>query len=77
MRSPYYLDGLDNLGNIIVPIILDRENYANWNRVVVNALKFENKYGFVNSDITRPDDVSPHVHAHAWVKCNSWQSVAV
>ena len=68
-RSPYFLSSSDNPGNIISPIILDGENYANWSSVVTNALKSENKFVFVNSDISRLDDNSLDVHA--WEKCNS------
>lgn len=68
-RSPYFLSSSDNPDSIISWIILDGENYANWNRVVTNALKSKNKFVFVNGDISRPDDNS--LDLHAWEKCNS------
>jgi len=45
-RSPYYMSSLDNSSNIISSIVLDGENYANWIRVVTNALKSKNKFNF-------------------------------
>ena len=68
-RSPFYLCSPDSPGNVISPIILDGENYANWSCVVTNAFKSKTKFGFVNGDITKPDLSSPDVHA--WEKCNS------
>ena len=38
-NSPYYLMSADHPGNIISPVILNGENYANWVRIVTNALK--------------------------------------
>jgi len=38
-------------------------------RLVVNALKFKNKVGFVNGNLTKPASTSPEVHA--WEKYDS------
>ena len=47
LQSPHYLSSANYPRNIISPIILNRDNYTNWNRIVSNALKSKNKFGFV------------------------------
>ena len=69
LQSPYYLCSSDHPGNVISPVILDSDNYANRSRVLTNALKSKHKFGFVNGDIAKPNDASPD--GHAWEKCNS------
>ena len=68
-KSPYYLCSSDNPGNIICPIILNGENYANWSRLAANSLKSKNKLGFVDGSLSRPDDASSDVDA--WEKNNA------
>ena len=68
-QSPYYLCSSDNPGNIICPVSFDGENYANWSRLVTNALKSKNKLAFVDGSLTRPEGTSPDVHA--WEKSNA------
>ena len=68
-QSPYYLSSADNPGSIINPVVLTRENYGNWSRLVVNALKSKNKLSFVNGKIAKPNSHSPEFDV--WEKCNS------
>ena len=62
-QSPYYLCSSDHPRNVISPVILDGDHYANWSRVVINALKSKHKFDFVNGDIAKPDDAFPDGHA--------------
>ena len=41
-------------GNFISSIISNGENYANWGRIVTNALRSKNKFCFVNGLVHRP-----------------------
>ena len=68
-HSPYYLCTFDHPGNIISPIILNGDNYANWNRIVSSALKSKNKFCFVDGSLARPEIDSPE--GYVWEKCNS------
>jgi len=68
-HSLYYLCSSDHPGNIISPIILNGDNYANWNRIVSNALKSKNKFCFVDGSLARPEIDAPK--GYAWEKCNS------
>ena len=69
LQSPYYLSSSDIPGNIICSVSLDGENYANWSRVVVNALKSKNKLSFIDGSLTKPDNSFSAVHA--WEKGNA------
>jgi len=68
-QSPYYLSSSDSPRNIICPVSLDGENYANWSRLVVNALKSKNKLSFVDGSMTKLE--SSFSEVHAWEKCNA------
>uniref|UniRef100_A0A7C9A7L8 Retrotransposon Copia-like N-terminal domain-containing protein n=1 Tax=Opuntia streptacantha TaxID=393608 RepID=A0A7C9A7L8_OPUST len=67
-QSPYFLSSSDHPGYIINPVILNGDNYGNWSRLLVNALKSKNKLGFVNGKLEKPS-TAPDVHA--WEKCDS------
>ena len=67
-HSVYYLCSADHPGNIISTVTLNGDNYANWSRIVMNALKSENKFCFVDGSLAKPEK-NPVVHA--WGKCNS------
>lgn len=68
-QSPYYLCSSDSPSNVISPIILTGNNYVNWSRLTINALRSKNKLGFVDGGISKPQNLSPEVHA--WERCNS------
>ena len=68
-NSPYYLTSADHQGNIISPVILNGENYANYVRIMTNALKQKHKYCFVNGSFTKLASNSPEFRA--WEKNNS------
>lgn len=50
--SPYYLSASDHPGYVISPVTLNGDNYGNWSRFCINALKSKNKLRFVNGKIT-------------------------
>lgn len=58
-QSPYYLCGFDNPGNIICPVTVTGDNYANWSRLVTIALKSKNTLVFVDGSQTKPEINSP------------------
>jgi len=68
-QSPHSLCSSDSPSNIISPISLNGNNYANWSRLTINALRSKNKLGFVDGGISKPQNLSPEVHA--WKRCNS------
>ena len=61
-QSPYFLSSFDHPGYIISLVILNGDNYGNWSRLLVNALKSKNKLGFVNGTLEKPS-TAPDVHA--------------
>ena len=61
--SPYYLNPSDYPGYVISPVILNGDNYGNWSRFCINALKAKNKLGFVNGKITKPAADTPEADA--------------
>jgi len=68
-QSPYYLNSADHPGYIISPVTLNGDNYGNWSRLIINALKSKNKLGFVDGTLRKPASTSPEIHA--WEKCDS------
>jgi len=45
LQSPYHLCSSDSSSNIISPVMLNGNNYANWSRLTIKALKSKNKSG--------------------------------
>jgi len=68
-QSAYYLNSSNHPGYIINPVILNGDNYGNWSRLFVNALKSKKKLGFVNGDLMKPASTAPEVYGSE--KCNS------
>ena len=68
-QSLYYLCGSDSPSNIISPTSLNGNNYANWSRLTLNALKSKNKLRFVDGSMSKPQNILPEVHA--WERYNS------
>ena len=68
-QSLYYLSSSDSPGNVICLVSLDGENYANWSRLVINALKSKNKLPFIDGSLTKPESSSPEVYA--WENYNA------
>lgn len=60
-HSPYFLSSSDQPGYIICPVT--------WSRMVTNALKSKNKFGFVNDKLLKPPKDLPE--EEAWEKCYS------
>lgn len=58
-QSPYYMCSVDPPGNFISPVIFNVENYANWSRIVTNALKSKNTFCFVDGSLTKPGNNNP------------------
>lgn len=70
-QSPYFLSSSDSPSNIISPVILNGDKYANGSRLTINALKYKKKkLGFVDGRITKPQDISS-LEAYTWERCNS------
>ena len=67
--SPYYLNPSNHPGYVISLIILNGDNFGNWSRFCINALKAKNKLGYVNGKIVKP--VADTLEADAWEKPNS------
>lgn len=42
-QSPYFLSSSDSPSNIISPVILNGDKYANGSRLTINALKYKKK----------------------------------
>ena len=57
------------MSNIISQVNLNDNNSANWSRLTINALKYNNKLGFVDRSVIKPSISSPEFFA--WERCNS------
>jgi len=68
-QCPCYISSADHPRNIVPPIILKGENYANMSRIATNALKSKTKFCFVDGSLTKAENKNPKVHA--WEKCIS------
>jgi transposase InsO family protein len=68
--SPYYLHPSANTDRIISPVVLRGNNYNEWARSVRNALKANNKLGFIDGSIQPPKSTEATIYS-AWVQVNS------
>ncbi|OAO97590.1 hypothetical protein AXX17_AT4G09950 [Arabidopsis thaliana] len=55
LMSPYHLSSTDNTGQVLTPILLNRNNYERWSKLMTNSLRTRRKVGFFNGSIKRPD----------------------
>lgn len=53
--DPYYLQGSDNPGLILVTNVLNERNYLQWNTYMKKALSAKMKLGFINGTIPEPN----------------------
>lgn len=67
--SPYYLHPSDNPGSLISPVQLKGDNYEEWARSMQNALRAKKKLGFIEGNLTKPDDESSEIEN--WWMVNS------
>lgn len=67
--TPVYLSSADSPRNIVCPVTLNGQNYSNWSRLMMNALKAKNKLGFVNGKLKKPN--AGAIEEDAWERCNS------
>ncbi|GKU97900.1 hypothetical protein SLEP1_g10978 [Rubroshorea leprosula] len=68
-NNPFYLHPSDNLGNILVSILLIGDSYATWRCAVIITLTEKNKLGFVDGKLPRPASDSPNFQS--WTGCNT------
>ncbi|KAH7569415.1 hypothetical protein JRO89_XS06G0157600 [Xanthoceras sorbifolium] len=68
--SPYYLHPSSNTDRIISPVVLRGNNYNEWARSVRNALKANNKLGFIDGSIQPPKPTESTMYS-PWVQVNS------
>lgn len=62
--SPYFLNGRENPGTILVSQLLSTNNYPTWSRSMTNTL------GFVERSIAKPLDLDSPLF-QAWWRCNN------
>lgn len=67
LTSPYFLTLADNPGTILVPDLLNGENYAAWKRSMRMALNAKNKFVFVDGTLKKPSDTEV---ANLWDRCS-------
>ncbi|KAM1515947.1 hypothetical protein COP1_015022 [Malus domestica] len=53
----YLLHHSDQPGAILVPQLLNEENYGTWSRARIMTLSTKNKEGFIDGSINRPTKV--------------------
>jgi len=69
LMSPYHLSSIDNTGQVLTPILLNRNNYERWSKLMTNSLRTRRKVGFFNGSIKRPDGDGEDVER--WEMVNS------
>lgn len=67
--SPFYLHPSDHPGLSICPVILKGDNYQEWSTAMKNAFRAKRKMGFLDGNITKPDDASAEIDD--WYSVNS------
>lgn len=65
----YQLAANENPGAVIAQVQLDGDNYDEWAQAVRTALRVKKKYGFVDGNITKPEEND--VNYEDWVSANS------
>lgn len=63
------LSTADHPGYVITPVVFNGDNYGNWSRQVLNALRSKNKLAFVNGTLTK--DGLTGLDLQAWEKFDS------
>ncbi|KAJ8620020.1 hypothetical protein MRB53_028549 [Persea americana] len=66
--NPFYLHPSNNPGNVLIPSLLDGDNYHTWSRAMQMALTAKNKLGFIDGSVKQLDASSPN-HG-SWSRCN-------
>ncbi|XP_074287660.1 uncharacterized protein LOC141612809 [Silene latifolia] len=56
--SPYFLSTSDKLGDKVIQVVLNGDNYDEWSVKFRGALRARKKTGFIDGSITKPDDKS-------------------
>lgn len=54
--DPMVIQHSDNMGMILVTVLLNDTNYLTWSRSVKRALVAKNNLGFVNGEVTEPKE---------------------
>ena len=68
--SPFFLHHSDSPGLILVSQPLTGENYASWSGAMLIALSIENKLGFIDGSIPKPD-TSNFSLLNSWIRNNN------
>ncbi|XP_074318471.1 uncharacterized protein LOC141655283 [Silene latifolia] len=65
--SPYFLGPGDKLGDKVVQVMLNGDNYDEWSMKLCSALRARKKTGFIDGTIKKPSDTSED--------CEDWYMV--
>ncbi|RDX63718.1 hypothetical protein CR513_57818, partial [Mucuna pruriens] len=67
--NPFFIHPNENPGSILVPSLLNGENYHQWLRAMKMSLKLKNKLQFVDGTLSKPTSDDPNYMA--WNRCNT------
>ena len=67
--SLYFLHPSSNPGSVLTQIKLKGENYSAWEQAIILALRSQNKLGFIDGSIAKPNKSDSHFVA--WEIVNS------
>ena len=72
-HSPYYLHPSDGPGVAITSVVFNGKNYDLWQRAVRTALRSENKLGFIDGTLKKPElkQGKDSIEHNAWEMVNS------
>lgn len=67
--SPCYIEKGPNSSTILVPQLLEGNNYYTRARSMKRALRIQNKFGFIDGTLTKPMDPTDPLKEQ-WLRCN-------
>ncbi|XP_074346502.1 uncharacterized protein LOC141685288 [Apium graveolens] len=67
-NHPYYLHPSDNPGMLLTTVMLNKQNYSQWNQSMIIALSSKLKLGFVDGSCNKP--ALTFLLSALWMRCN-------
>ncbi|CAL9023896.1 unnamed protein product [Prunus brigantina] len=68
--NPFFVHHSDHPGMVLVPKLLNGDNYTTWCRSIRLSLGAKNKLGFVEGTVQIPSEKSNPDHYSHWLQCN-------
>ncbi|CAL8151590.1 unnamed protein product [Prunus armeniaca] len=69
-NNPFFVHHSDHPGMVLVPKLLNGDNYTTWCQSIRLSLGAKNKLGFVEETVQIPSEKSNPDHYSRWLQCN-------